>query len=120
MRPICIIHNEMLMHMMSCQSFSSRNTRRVTSFRVSNGKGNTSQLYFLFSLIERAPRHEGSSSGNNDPIGDLEARVECLTVELCHGGMLRACASCRVDELSAEVELCSVRLWNVIGLLSRL
>jgi hypothetical protein len=23
-----------------------------------------------------APRHEGSSSGSNDPIGDLEARVE--------------------------------------------
>jgi hypothetical protein len=25
-----------------------------------------------------APRHEGSSSGSNDPIGDLEARVEQL------------------------------------------
>jgi hypothetical protein len=25
-----------------------------------------------------ASRHEGSSSGNNDPIGDLEARVEQL------------------------------------------
>jgi hypothetical protein len=29
-----------------------------------------------------APRHEGSSSGSNDPIGDLEARVECITAEL--------------------------------------
>jgi hypothetical protein len=25
-----------------------------------------------------APRHEGSSSGSNDPIGDLEAKVEQL------------------------------------------
>jgi hypothetical protein len=25
-----------------------------------------------------APRHEDSSSGNNDPIGDLEAQVEQL------------------------------------------
>jgi hypothetical protein len=25
-----------------------------------------------------APRHEGSSSGSNDPIGDLEAQVEQL------------------------------------------
>jgi hypothetical protein len=32
-----------------------------------------------------APRHEESSSGSNDPIGDLEARVECLMSELCHG-----------------------------------
>jgi hypothetical protein len=30
MHPRCIIHNEMPMHMMSCQSFSSRNTRGVT------------------------------------------------------------------------------------------
>jgi hypothetical protein len=30
MHPRCIIHNEMSMHMMSCQSFSSRNTRGVT------------------------------------------------------------------------------------------
>ena len=29
-----------------------------------------------------APRHEGSSSGSNDPIGDLEDRVECLTAKL--------------------------------------
>jgi hypothetical protein len=27
---MCIIHNEMPMHMMSCQSFSSLNTRGVT------------------------------------------------------------------------------------------
>jgi hypothetical protein len=31
-----------------------------------------------------APRHEGSSSGSNDPIGDLEAQVEQLWTELRH------------------------------------
>jgi hypothetical protein len=30
------------------------------------------------------PRHEGSSSGSNGPIGDLEARVEQLRSELRH------------------------------------
>ena len=28
-----------------------------------------------------APRHEGSSSGSNDPIGDMEAKVEQLRSE---------------------------------------
>jgi hypothetical protein len=28
--------------------------------------------------------HEGSSSGSNDPIGDLEAKVEQLQIELRH------------------------------------
>jgi hypothetical protein len=31
-----------------------------------------------------APRHEGSSSGSNDSIGDLEAQVEQLRTELRH------------------------------------
>jgi hypothetical protein len=31
-----------------------------------------------------ASRHEGSSSGSNDPIGDLEAKVEQLQTELRH------------------------------------
>jgi hypothetical protein len=31
-----------------------------------------------------APKHEGSSGGNNDPIGDLEAQVEQLMMELRH------------------------------------
>jgi hypothetical protein len=31
-----------------------------------------------------APRHEDSSSGSNDPIGDLEAQVEQLRSELHH------------------------------------
>jgi hypothetical protein len=50
-----------------------------------------------------ASRHEGSSSGSNDPIGDLEARVEQLQSELRHRN--RACEqdSHRIAELSAEV-----------------
>jgi hypothetical protein len=51
-----------------------------------------------------APRHEGSSSGSNDPIGDLEVRVERLTSELCHVNRERARDSRRVAELSAEVD----------------
>ena len=51
-----------------------------------------------------APRHEGSSSGSNDPIGDLEARVEHLTVELRHEGREHMCASRCITELSEEVE----------------
>jgi hypothetical protein len=31
-----------------------------------------------------ASRHDGSSSGSNDPIGDLEAQVEQLRTELRH------------------------------------
>jgi hypothetical protein len=31
-----------------------------------------------------APRHEGSSGGSNDPIGDLKAQVEQLRTELRH------------------------------------
>jgi hypothetical protein len=51
-----------------------------------------------------APRHEGSSSGSNDPIGDLEARVEHLTMELCHGSRERVRDSRRIDELLAAVD----------------
>jgi hypothetical protein len=51
-----------------------------------------------------APRHEGSSRGSNDPIGDLEVRVERLTMELCHGSRERARDSRRIAELSAEVD----------------
>jgi hypothetical protein len=46
-----------------------------------------------------APRHEGSNSGSNDPIGDLEDRVERLTAELRHGGRERMRASRRIAEL---------------------
>jgi chromosome segregation ATPase len=50
-----------------------------------------------------ASRHEGSSSGSNDPIGDLEARVEQLRLELCHRNRAREQDSHRIAELSAEV-----------------
>jgi hypothetical protein len=51
-----------------------------------------------------APRHEGSSSGSNDPIGDLEVKVERLTTELHRGSRERARDSRRIAELSAEVD----------------
>jgi hypothetical protein len=51
-----------------------------------------------------APRHEGSSSGSNDPIGDLEVKVERLTMELHRGRRERACDSRRIAELSTEVD----------------
>jgi hypothetical protein len=50
-----------------------------------------------------ASRHEGSSSGSNDPIEDLEARVDRLRSELCHGCRERVRDSRRITELSAEV-----------------
>ena len=45
-----------------------------------------------------APRHERRSSGSNDPIGDLEAKVERLRMELRHGGWERVRNSCRIAE----------------------
>jgi chromosome segregation ATPase len=50
-----------------------------------------------------ASRHEGSSSGSNDPIGDLEARVEQLRSELRHRNRARERDSHRIVELSAEM-----------------
>jgi hypothetical protein len=50
-----------------------------------------------------APRHKGSNSGINDPIGDLEVRVERLTMELRHGSRERACDRRRIAELSSKV-----------------
>jgi chromosome segregation ATPase len=50
-----------------------------------------------------APRHEGSSSGSNDPIGDLEARVEQLWLELRHMNRAREQDSQRIAKLSADV-----------------
>jgi hypothetical protein len=50
-----------------------------------------------------ASRHEGSSSGSNDPIGDLEARVGRLRSKLCHGCRERARDSHRIAELLVEV-----------------
>jgi hypothetical protein len=50
-----------------------------------------------------APRHEESSSGSNDPIGDLEAQVEQLRTELHHRNRVWAEDSQRIAELSGEV-----------------
>jgi hypothetical protein len=50
-----------------------------------------------------APRHEESSSGSNDPIGDLEAQVEQLRTELRHRNRVWADDSKRITELSTEV-----------------
>jgi chromosome segregation ATPase len=50
-----------------------------------------------------ASKHEGSSSGNNNPTGDLEARVEQLRSELRHRNRAREQDSRRIAELSAEV-----------------
>jgi hypothetical protein len=50
-----------------------------------------------------APRHEGSSSGSNDPIGDLEAKVEQIWSELRHRNRAWAHDNHRIAELSADV-----------------
>jgi hypothetical protein len=50
-----------------------------------------------------APRHEESSSGSNDPIGDLETQVEQLRMELHHRNRVWANDSQRIAKLSAEV-----------------
>jgi chromosome segregation ATPase len=50
-----------------------------------------------------ASRHEESSGGSNDPIGDLEARVEQLRSELRHKNRAREQDSHRIAELSTEV-----------------
>jgi hypothetical protein len=50
-----------------------------------------------------APRHEGSSSGSNDPIGDLKAKVEQLRSEPRHRNRAWAQDSQRIAELSSDV-----------------
>jgi hypothetical protein len=50
-----------------------------------------------------APRQEGSSSGSNDPIKDLEAKVEQLRTELRHRNRVWPQDSQRIAELSADV-----------------
>jgi hypothetical protein len=50
-----------------------------------------------------APRHEGSSSGSNDPIGDLEAQVEQLRTELRHRNRVWVEDGQRMNELRANV-----------------
>jgi chromosome segregation ATPase len=50
-----------------------------------------------------APRLERSGSGSNDPIGDLEARLEQLRSELRHRNRAHEQDGHRIPELSAEV-----------------
>jgi hypothetical protein len=50
-----------------------------------------------------ASRHEGSSSGINDPIGDLEAKVELLQMELRLRNRVWAQDGQRIAELAADV-----------------
>jgi hypothetical protein len=50
-----------------------------------------------------APRHEGSSNNNNDPIEDLEAQVEQLRTELRHRNRVWAEDGQRINELAADV-----------------
>jgi archaellum component FlaC len=52
---------------------------------------------------ELASRHEGSSSGSNDPIEELEVKVDRLRSELRHGCRERARDSRRIAELTTEV-----------------
>jgi hypothetical protein len=50
-----------------------------------------------------APRHEGSNSGSNDPIGDLEAQVEQLRTKQRHRNRVRVEDGQRMNELRADV-----------------
>jgi hypothetical protein len=50
-----------------------------------------------------APQHEGSSSGSNDPIGDLEAQVDQLRAELRHRNDLWVADGERTNELRTEI-----------------
>jgi hypothetical protein len=50
-----------------------------------------------------ALRHEDSSSGSNDPIGDLEAQVEQLRVELRHRNSVWVEDGQRINELRTDI-----------------
>ena len=50
-----------------------------------------------------APRHEDSSSGSNDPIGDLEAQVEQLRSELRHRNEVWVEDGQRINELRTHI-----------------
>jgi hypothetical protein len=49
------------------------------------------------------PRHEDSSSGSNDPIGDLEAQVDQLRTELHHRNDIWVADGERINELRADI-----------------
>jgi hypothetical protein len=50
-----------------------------------------------------APRHEDSSSGSNDPIGDLEAQVEQLRTELRHRNSVWVEDGQRINESRTDI-----------------
>jgi hypothetical protein len=50
-----------------------------------------------------APRHEDSSSGSNDPIGDLEAQVEQLRTKLRHRNSVWVEDGQRINELRTDI-----------------
>jgi hypothetical protein len=50
-----------------------------------------------------APRHEDSSSGSNDPIGDLEAQVNQLQAELQHRTNIWVADGDRINELRSHI-----------------
>jgi hypothetical protein len=50
-----------------------------------------------------APRHEDSSSGSNDPIGDLEAQVNRLQAELCRRTDIWVADGDKINELRSDV-----------------
>jgi hypothetical protein len=49
------------------------------------------------------PRHEDSSNGSNDPIGDLEAQVDQLRSELHHRNDIWAADGERINELRTDI-----------------
>ena len=50
-----------------------------------------------------ALRHEDSSSGSNDPIGDLEAQVEQLGTKLRHRNNVWVEDAQRINELRTDI-----------------
>jgi hypothetical protein len=50
-----------------------------------------------------APRHDNSSSGSNDPIGDLEAEVSQLQAELHRRTAIWVVDGDRINELRRDV-----------------
>jgi hypothetical protein len=61
-----------------------------------------------------APRHEGSSSSSNDPIGDLEAQVEQFWTELRHRNRVWVEDGQCMNELRATSDICKTSLPNGI------
>jgi chromosome segregation ATPase len=49
------------------------------------------------------PRHEDSSSGSNDPIGDLEAQIEQLRTKLRYRNNVRVEDGQRINELRTDI-----------------